>query len=151
MTRENSASPRTNLELAQKCLLAIRDNADRAVRSLDPEIMGYAIQELTQVLLERTGNDERLFEPVSVEKTTNDFSNRFPSNRSTTCLSCMRNWALWMDPRKTWSPAPTNELCESYGLDAGGAELGMECMTRAARQCTDAMALGVAQNSRSEE
>jgi hypothetical protein len=30
--------------------------------------MGYAIQELTQVLLERTGNDERLFEPVSVEQ-----------------------------------------------------------------------------------
>src|ERR1039458_10656232 len=37
--------------------------------------------------------------------------------------------------------------CVSYRLDAGGAELGMECMTRAARQCTDAMALGVAQNS----
>ena len=35
----------------------------------------------------------------------------------------------------------------SYRLDAGGAELGIECMTRAARQCTDAMALGVAQNS----
>ena len=68
MTRENSASPRTNLESAQKCLLAIRDIADRAVRSLDPEIMGYAIQEQTQVLLERTGNDERLFEPVSVEQ-----------------------------------------------------------------------------------
>src|ERR1039457_2046796 len=68
MTRENSASPRTDLELAQKCLLAIRDIADRAVRSLDPEIIGYAIQELTQVLLERTGNDERLFEPVSVEQ-----------------------------------------------------------------------------------
>jgi hypothetical protein len=66
MTRENSASPRANFELAQKCLIAIRDIADRAVRSLDPEIMGYAIQELTQVLLERTGNDERLFEPVSV-------------------------------------------------------------------------------------
>ena len=68
MTPENSASPRANFELAQKCLIAIRDIADRAVRSLDPEVMGYAIQELTQVLLERTGNDERLFEPVSVEQ-----------------------------------------------------------------------------------
>src|ERR1017187_10756318 len=68
MTRENSASPRTDLELAQKCLLAIRDIADRAVSSLGPEIMGYAIQELTQVLLERTGNGQRLFEPVSVEQ-----------------------------------------------------------------------------------
>jgi hypothetical protein len=66
MTRENSASPRANFELAQKCLIAIRDIADRAVRSLDPENMGYAIQELTQVLVERTGNNERLFEPVSV-------------------------------------------------------------------------------------
>jgi hypothetical protein len=68
MTPENSASTCENFELAQKCLIAIRDIADRAVRSLDPGIMGYAIQELTQVLLERTGNDERLFEPVSVEQ-----------------------------------------------------------------------------------
>src|ERR1017187_8337980 len=68
MTRENSASPRANFELAQKCLIAIRDIADRAVRSLDPENMGHAIQELTQVLVERTGNDERLFEPVSIEQ-----------------------------------------------------------------------------------
>jgi hypothetical protein len=66
MTPENSASPRANFELAQKCLIAIRDISDRAVRSLDPENMGYAIQELTQVLVERTGNDERLFEPVSI-------------------------------------------------------------------------------------
>ena len=68
MTRDNSASPRATFELAQKCLIAIRDIADRAVRSLDPENMGYAIQELTQVLVERTGNDERLFEPVSIEQ-----------------------------------------------------------------------------------
>jgi hypothetical protein len=68
MTRENSASPRATFELAQKCLIAIRDIADRAVHSLDPKQMGYAIQELTQVLVERTGNDKRLFEPVSVEQ-----------------------------------------------------------------------------------
>ena len=68
MTRENSPSPRANFELAQKCLIAIRDIADRAVRSIDPGIMGYAIQELTQVLVERTRNDERLFETVSIEK-----------------------------------------------------------------------------------
>jgi hypothetical protein len=66
MTPKTSASSREKFELAQKCLIAIRDIADRAVRSLDPEIMGYAVQELTQVLVERTGNDERLFEPVSV-------------------------------------------------------------------------------------
>jgi hypothetical protein len=68
MTPENPASQESKFELAQKCLIAIRDIADRAVRSLDPENMGYAIQELSQVLLERTGNDERLFEPVSVEQ-----------------------------------------------------------------------------------
>jgi hypothetical protein len=68
MTRENSASPRATFELAQKCLIAIRDIADRAVHSLDPKQMGYAIQELTQVLVERTGSDKRLFEPVSVEQ-----------------------------------------------------------------------------------
>jgi hypothetical protein len=68
MAPEASVSPRENFELAQKCLIAIRDIADRGVRSLDPEQMGYALQELTQVLVERTGNDERLFEPVSVEQ-----------------------------------------------------------------------------------
>jgi hypothetical protein len=90
MTPENSASPRANFELAQKCLIAIRDIADRGVRSLDPEIMGYAIQELTQVLVERTGNDERLF------------ANRSLSSRFRTCQSCMRNWTGWMGARGTW-------------------------------------------------
>jgi hypothetical protein len=52
-----------------------------------------------------------------------------------------------MDARKTWSPAPPNELCESYGLDAGGAELGIEGMTRNARQWSEATNVGLAQNS----
>jgi hypothetical protein len=74
MTPENLPSPRANFEMAQKCLTAIRDIADRAVRSLDPEQMGYALEELSQVLFERTGNEERVFEPVSVEQ-INDLPN----------------------------------------------------------------------------
>ena len=53
-----------NLELARKCLMLIRDIADRGARSQNAEHLGYALQELTQVLVERTGNEDRLFEPV---------------------------------------------------------------------------------------
>ena len=54
----------TNLDLAKKCLALIRDVAARGACSDDPELIGYSLQELTQVLLERTGTEERLFEPV---------------------------------------------------------------------------------------
>jgi len=53
-----------NLELATECLVLIRDIADRGACSQNAEHLGYALQELTQVLVERTGNDTRLFEPV---------------------------------------------------------------------------------------
>ena len=36
--------------------------------SQNPEHIGYALQELTQVLFERTGNQERLFEPVVADQ-----------------------------------------------------------------------------------
>jgi hypothetical protein len=52
------------VELARKCLELIRDIADRGASSWNPELVGYALQELSQVLLERTGSDDRLFEPV---------------------------------------------------------------------------------------
>jgi hypothetical protein len=52
------------LELARKCLMLIRDIADRGARSQNTEHLGYALQELTQVLVERTGNEDRLFEPL---------------------------------------------------------------------------------------
>jgi hypothetical protein len=55
----------TNLDLARKCLGLIRDIADRGASSWDPEIVGYALQELSQVLLERTGTEDRIFEPVA--------------------------------------------------------------------------------------
>lgn len=54
-----------NVETARKCLALIRDIADRGASSWDPNNVGYALQELSQVLLERTGAQERLFEPVA--------------------------------------------------------------------------------------
>jgi hypothetical protein len=42
----------------------IRDIAARGALSSDPEHVGYALQELTQVLLERTGSEDRYFEPI---------------------------------------------------------------------------------------
>jgi hypothetical protein len=54
----------TNVETARKCLGLIRDIAARGASSGDPEVIGYALQELSQVLLERTGTEERIFEPV---------------------------------------------------------------------------------------
>ena len=38
--------------------------ASRGARSQDPGQIGYALQKLTQVLFERTGQEERVFEPV---------------------------------------------------------------------------------------
>ena len=60
-----------NIELAKKCLALISTIAVRGACSQDPNQVGYALQELTQVLLERTGNDERLFEPVPADQIPN--------------------------------------------------------------------------------
>jgi len=48
------------LDIAKKCLTLICDIAGRGVRSQDPDHVGYALQELSQVLVERTGTDEIL-------------------------------------------------------------------------------------------
>jgi hypothetical protein len=53
-----------NVETARKCLGLIRDIADRGASSWDANVVGYALQELSQVLLERTGTQDRIFEPV---------------------------------------------------------------------------------------
>ena|SRR5690242_19797655 len=50
--------------LAKRCLALIGDIAGRGACSQNPEHIGYALQELTQVLGERTGSNDRLFEPV---------------------------------------------------------------------------------------
>ena len=57
-----------NVETARKCLGLIRDIADRGASSWDANVVGYALQELSQVLLERTGKDERSFEPVPADE-----------------------------------------------------------------------------------
>ena len=54
--------------MARKCLGLIRDIADRSASSWDAEAVGYALQELSQVLLERTGTQERIFEPVAADQ-----------------------------------------------------------------------------------
>ncbi len=53
-----------NVEKARQCLGKIRDIADLGASSWDPEMVGYALKELSQVLLERTGEDDRVFEPA---------------------------------------------------------------------------------------
>jgi hypothetical protein len=57
-----------NIELARRCLALISDIAGRGACSQNPEHIGYALQELTQVLVERTGNNDRLFEPVPADE-----------------------------------------------------------------------------------
>ena len=56
------------IELAKKCLRLIARIAERCARSQNPEIIGYALQELSQVLLERTGTKDRIFEPVRADQ-----------------------------------------------------------------------------------
>ena len=57
-----------NIELAKRCLALISDIAGRGACSQSPENIGYALQELTQVMVERTGSDDLLFEPVPADE-----------------------------------------------------------------------------------
>ncbi len=57
-----------NIELAKRCLALISDIAGRGACSQNPEHIGYALQELTQVMVERTGNADRLFEPIPADQ-----------------------------------------------------------------------------------
>ncbi len=57
-----------NVELARKCLTLISEIASRGAHSHDPEQIGYALQELTQVLLERSGTEDRLYEPIPADQ-----------------------------------------------------------------------------------
>ena len=56
------------IELAKKCLRLIAQIAERCARSQNPEVIGYALQELSQVLLERTGTRDTIFEPVRADQ-----------------------------------------------------------------------------------
>ena len=68
MTQITSSA--ANTDRTRKCLALIRDIAGRAAVSVDPQHVGYAIQELTQILLERTGVQKPYFLPVSAAELT---------------------------------------------------------------------------------
>ena len=53
-----------NVKLARKCLTLIRNIAGWGASSSNLNNVGYALQELSQVLLERTGVQDRYFEPI---------------------------------------------------------------------------------------
>jgi hypothetical protein len=59
-----AASAASNVRKARKCLAMIRDIAGRGALSQDSHHVGYALQELSQILLERTGTQDRYFEPI---------------------------------------------------------------------------------------
>ena len=56
------------IELAKKCLRLIARIAERGARSQSPANIGYVLQELSQVILERTGTEDRVFEPVDADE-----------------------------------------------------------------------------------
>ena len=57
-----------NIDMARRCLGLIGDIAQRGASSEDPACIGYAHQELSQVLFERTGHDGRAFEPNQADQ-----------------------------------------------------------------------------------
>ena len=63
-----SLTSEARIELAKKCLRLIGQIAERGARSQSPANIGYVLQELSQVLLERTGTQDRAFEPVDADQ-----------------------------------------------------------------------------------
>jgi hypothetical protein len=53
-----------NIETARYCLRLIRDIAERGSVSWDPVDVGYALQELRQILSESASVKNRRFEPL---------------------------------------------------------------------------------------
>jgi hypothetical protein len=56
------------VELARNCLRLICSIATRGVASESAMNVGYALQELSQVLFERTGSEEILFSPIAADQ-----------------------------------------------------------------------------------
>jgi hypothetical protein len=96
-------SSSNNIELAKRCLALIRDIAGRGACSQNPENIGYALEELTQVLFERTGSDERLFEPIPADQIRGlrwlyeelDFVDKASQGMAASRHSCGYLW-FWM-------------------------------------------------------
>jgi hypothetical protein len=59
----NALEPRNEMEMAKQCLELIARIAARGAYAHNQEHFIYALQELRQVLLERSGSDERIFDP----------------------------------------------------------------------------------------
>lgn len=64
----DSLESKRRIQLARKCLALISRIAGRGACSENPEHISYALQELSQVLCERTGDEERYFEPVPADE-----------------------------------------------------------------------------------
>ena len=64
MSTTTNVGVEAKVELARMCLALIRDIAARGACAVDSWHVGYALEEISQVLLERTGTQERRFEPV---------------------------------------------------------------------------------------
>jgi hypothetical protein len=64
MSTTTNVAVEANVKLAKMCLTLIRDIAARGACARDPWHVGYALEEISQVLLERTGTQQRRFEPV---------------------------------------------------------------------------------------
>jgi hypothetical protein len=121
---ESSASfiGSNNIKLAKTCLGLIRDISGRGACSQDPEYIGYALQELSQVLLERTGSDNRLFEPIPADQIEDldhlfselDLINSFSESMAASAHRCGSAW-LWMH----WLGLSVCR-CESQNADSGG-------------------------------
>jgi hypothetical protein len=58
----NASEPKAATELAKQCLELISRIAARGAEAHNPEHVRYALQELRQVLLERSGDDDRIFD-----------------------------------------------------------------------------------------
>src|SRR4051794_19871698 len=67
-TQNNATRGSDQIELAKQCLSLISHIAAQGATSQDPERIGYALQELSQILLERTGHLERVFELVPADQ-----------------------------------------------------------------------------------
>jgi hypothetical protein len=62
---------RKRIELARSCLAMISRIAVGGACSENPDHIGYALEELSQVLFERTGCEDRAFEPIPADQIDN--------------------------------------------------------------------------------
>jgi hypothetical protein len=59
------------MENAKKCLAWMARIAAQGACSEDPQHVGYVLEELSQVLFERSGSEDRVFEPIPANEIRN--------------------------------------------------------------------------------